>query len=171
MPLLKLAVEEDPDDDRNAFYYARELFFHSRLDEAAKEFKRHLSLPKAVWKPERAASMRYLAKIRDKETWLLRAVAECPDRREALVELSQYYYETQQFELSYAYAKRAIAIIEKPLEYLCEDFAWGYIPYDLAAISAYNMGLRDMAKQYGEMALRLNPSDLRLIKNMEWYNK
>lgn len=171
MPLLKLAVEEDPEDDRNAFYYARELFFHADHENAAKEFKRHLSLPRAVWKPERAASMRYLSKIEDKEGWLLRAVAECPYRREPLVELSQFYYETQQFELCYAYAIKALHIIEKPLEYLCEDFAWGFLPFDLAAISAYNIGLKEKAKEYGEKAIELNPLDERLINNMEWYNK
>lgn len=171
MPLLKMAVEEDPEDDRNAFYYARELFFHSDYENALKEFKRHLSLPKAIWQPERAASMRYLSKIENKESWLLKAIAECPNRREALVELSQFYYETQQFELSYAYAIKSLQIIEKPLEYLCEDFAWGYLPYDLAAIAAFNIGLKDKAKMYGEKALELNPLDQRLINNMEWYNK
>jgi len=171
MPLLKLAVEEDPEDDRNAFYYARELFFHSDYENAAKEFKRHLSLPRAVWKPERAASMRYLSKIEDKEGWLLKAIAECPNRREALVEIAQYYYETQQFELCYAYAKRALTIKKRPLEYLCEEFAWGYVPYDLAAIAAYNIGIKDDAKECGEKALELNPLDQRLISNMEWYNK
>lgn len=170
MPLLKLAVEEDPDDDRNTFYYARELFFHSEFSEAAKEFKRHLSLPKALWKPERAASMRYLSKIEDKESWLLKAVAECPDRREPLVDLSQYYYEVNQFELCYAYAVKSLSIKEKPLEYLCEEFAWGYIPYDLAAISAYNIGIKEKSREYGEKALSLNPNDDRLIKNMSWYS-
>ena len=29
-----------------------------------------------------------MSKIEDKESWLLRAVAECPDRRESLVDLS-----------------------------------------------------------------------------------
>jgi tetratricopeptide (TPR) repeat protein len=171
MPLLKLSVEEDPEDDRNVFYYARELFFHNQKEEAAKEFKRHLSLPRALWKPERAASMRYLAKIEDKETWLLRSVAECPERREALVELAQFYYESKQFELCYAYATKALSIKDKPLEYLCEDFAWGSTPYDLAAISAYNIGLKEKARVYGQEALRLNPSDSRLSYNMEWYNK
>jgi glycosyltransferase involved in cell wall biosynthesis len=63
LPLLKLAVDEDPSDDRNAFYYARELYFARDYDAALIEFKRHLSLPTAKWEPERAASMRYLAKI------------------------------------------------------------------------------------------------------------
>ena len=170
MPLLKLAVEEDPEDDRNAFYYARELFFHSDHKEATREFKRHLSLPRAVWKPERAASMRYLSKMEDREGWLLRAIAECPNRREALVELSSYYYETQQFALCYAYATKALSIKEKPLEYLCEDFAWGYMPYDLAAISAYNLGLYEKAREYGHKAVELN-NDERLKNNLEWYNK
>ena len=31
MPLLEVAVQEDPYDDRNTFYYARELFFHFQL--------------------------------------------------------------------------------------------------------------------------------------------
>lgn len=171
MPLLKLAVEEDPEDDRNAFYHARELFFHSDYENAAREFKRHLSLPRAVWKPERAASMRYLSKIENKEEWLLKAIAECPNRREALVEMAQFYYETQQFELCYAYAIKALSILEKPLEYLCEEFAWGYMPYDLAAISAYNIGLKEKAREHGAKALELNPYDTRLQDNLQWYNK
>ncbi|WP_339941210.1 hypothetical protein, partial [Undibacterium luofuense] len=61
-------------------------------DEAKKEFIRHLTLPRSVWKPERAASMRYLSKCDEKNRlyWLLRASTECPDRREAWVELAKY---------------------------------------------------------------------------------
>ena len=93
LPLLEMSVREEPSDDRNAFYYARELFFYGKLEESKKEFKRHLALPSATWKPERAASMRYLAKIDKVKTtyWLESAIAEAPGRREAVVELAQVH--------------------------------------------------------------------------------
>jgi glycosyltransferase involved in cell wall biosynthesis len=171
LPLLEMSVKEDPEDDRNAHYYARELFFYGKNKEAAKEFKRHLSLPRAVWKPERATSMRYLAKIEDTKYWLHRAVSECPDRREPWVDLSYFYYKENNFAMSFACAEEALKIQDKPLEYLCEEVAWGWLPYDLAAISAFNLGLKEKAIEYGEIATKINPNDNRLIKNLEWYNK
>lgn len=170
--MLKMAVEEDPSDDRNAYYYARELFFNNLLEEAATEFKRHLSLPRAVWKPERAASMRYLAKCEPHmaEHWLNKAVEEA-FRREPMVELAQYYYEKENWLGCFDFSSSALTILDKPLDYLCEEFAWGALPYDLAAISAYNLGIYDKEEivYFGEKALELSPNDERLKKNLEYY--
>lgn len=175
MPLLAQAVKEDPLDDRNAFYYARELFFHSRYPEALEEFQRHLSLPRAVWKPERAASMRYIAKMQkemmDAEDWFKKAIDEAPDRREAYVDLAKLYYENNRWFDCLDVSEAAIAITEKPLEYLCEDFAWGSAPYDYAAIAAFNLDLKDKAREYGSMAVELNPTDERLQRNLVFYSE
>jgi tetratricopeptide (TPR) repeat protein len=166
-----LSVEEDPSDDRNAFYYARELFFYNQYYEAAEEFKRHLSLPRATWAPERAASMRYLAKIEpdSRADWLTKAHAESPNRREALVELAQHFYQVKEWSSCLTYAQKALAIEEKPLDYLCEEFAWGALPWDLAAISSYWLDEKDKALEYGLKAAELAPSDARLQKNLEFY--
>ncbi len=172
MPLLAQAVQEDPYDDRNTFYYARELFFHGRFEEATQEFMRHLSLPRATWKPERAASMRYISKmVPEKEEWLLKAHDECPDRREALVDLAEYYYQNEMWEACYKAAEKALAIKDKPLEYLCEEFAWGSAPWDFAAISYYRLGKFDKALQYGRKAVELSPQDPRLTANLAFYLK
>lgn len=172
-PLLELSVREDPTDDRNAFYYARELFFNLRHAEAAAEFKRHLSLERAVWAPERAASYRYLAKCEPHNAakWLVKAVEEAPGRREALVELAMHHYEHSQWEKCRAVILDALSIKSKPLDYLCEEFAWGYLPYDLAAISSYKLGLTDDAMSYGQEALRMNPTDKRLLDNLKYYEE
>ena len=172
MPLLAQSVKEDPLDDRNAFYYARELFFYGKVEESIEEFKRHLSLPRAVWKPERAASMRYIAKMSngiEKEEWLKRAVREAPDRREAYVDLAEFYYKTQSWDACLDVAENALDIGEKPLEYLCEEYAWGYAPYDYAAIAAYNLGKTSEALEYGMKAVELNPTDERLQRNLIFY--
>ena len=173
LPLLKLAVDEDPNDDRNTFYYARELFFHSQKEVAAEEFKRHLSLPRATWKPERAASMRYIGKCLtdEAEYWFRKAVEECPGRREPLLDLAKYYYENSNWENSLLYAEKALEIQEKPLEYLCEADAWAEAPWDYAAIAAYNLELYEKAFKYSKKALEINPTDQRLIKNFIFCQK
>jgi glycosyltransferase involved in cell wall biosynthesis len=171
LPLLKISVLEDPLNDRNAYYYARELFFSDKKEEAAKEFKRHLSLEKATWNPERAASLRYLAKCEPHlaKNYLMQAVEISGNRREALVELSELAYNLKDWSLCYSQAVAAIAIKDKPLDYLCEEFAWGALPYDLAAISAYTLGNREEAKLYGEEAARLEPNNKRLQENLKFY--
>ena len=166
-PLLKMAIQEDPDDDRNAFYYARELFFHGMNQEAASEFRRHLSLPRAGWAPERAASHRYMSKCEPErvEEHLNNAISES-ERREPLVELAMHYYSKSDWTNCYEKAIRALQIKEKPLDYLCEDFAWGYLPHDLASISAWNLGKKDEAIEHERRALELEPNDRRMLENL-----
>jgi glycosyltransferase involved in cell wall biosynthesis len=175
MPLLAQSVVEDPHDDRNAFYYARELYFYGEYQKSTEEFKRHLSLPRATWKPERAASMRYISKMDDEfetsEWWLKQAIAEAPDRREAYVEMAKLCYEKGLWSECLASSQKALEITNKPLEYLCEEFAWGFAPYDYAAIAAYNLGFTDVALEYGMKAVELNPTDERLQRNIMFYKQ
>lgn len=175
LPLLKLSVEEDPHNDRNAYYYARELFFHGQLEDAKVQFERHLSLPKAVWKAERAASMRYIAKCSIEEEqklkWWKLAMQEEPGKREAYVELAQFHYDKGRLAECYMLCKKAINIKERQLDYLNEAFAWGSIPYDLAAVCAYWLNEREKALEFGEKAVELSPTDERLLSNLEFYKQ
>jgi glycosyltransferase involved in cell wall biosynthesis len=169
-PLLELAKSESPDCDRTAFYYARELFFHGRLSEAAEEFQRHLNLPKAVWRPERAASMRYLAKCGvEPEYWFLRACAEYSEGREPWVDLGEWYYKTGQWLKVLTACDSALAIKDKPLQYLCESDVWGWKPHDLLAVAYWNLGDFENAKLHGILAVDLAPEDERLRSNLEHY--
>jgi glycosyltransferase involved in cell wall biosynthesis len=171
LPLLALSVKEDPWDDRNAYYYARELFFYGQPEEAAKEFRRHLDLPTAKWRPERAASMRYLARCEPENAhrWLTSATIEDDSRREAWVELAALNYREQDWETCYYSAKSALGIVNKPLDYLCEEFAWGALPWDLAAIAAYYTGRKEEALSFGIKALELDPTNERLANNLVFY--
>lgn len=172
-PLLELAVQEQPWDDRNSYYLAREYAYNQMWDKAAPEFKRHLSLPTAKWPAERAASMRWLAKAEPQNArmWLEKAIAEDPGRREALVDLANYFYQQSDPQNCYWTSLEALKITEKPLDYLCEEFAWGALPYDLAAISAWNLGFKNEALEYGTKAAELAPNDARLARNLEFYKR
>lgn len=170
LPLLRLAVEEDPFDDRNCHYLARELMFAGLNEEAEEMFRQHLGLDRAVWKPERAASMRYLYKLTGKVSWLDAAVAECPERREAWVDLARHQYEEADWHGCLRSATAALRITERPLEYLTEAFAWGALPHDLAAIAAYRCGYWAQAAFHGMAALRIDPYDARLVSNLSFYS-
>lgn len=125
LPLLAQAVNEDPNDDRMAHYYARELFFRGDWTAARTQFVRHLSLPTAVWPAERAQSYRYLAKMDDyPERWLLKAAAEAPDRREPWVDLADHWLAHDQPEQAAGYAARALLIRGRVGDYMSEAHAW-----------------------------------------------
>lgn len=170
LPLLSLSVKEDPYNDRNAFYYGRELYFYGRYMEAAQELQRHLSLPTAGWAPERAASMRFIGKSlpEEAEVWFRKAIAQAPGRREPYVDLAELYYKRQDWQKCYEAAKDALHIVEKPLEYLCEALSWGATPHDYASIAAWNLGLYEEAAEHAKNAFSLEPENERLKKNLEF---
>jgi len=169
LPLLELAVEEDPRDDRNQFYLAREYFFNGQLEKAQYHFSQHLKL--SMWKPERAASHRYMAKMRPeaRHYHLFKAIAEDSRRRESWVDLAKHYYDIKDWTGCYHVCHIALSITEKPLDYLCEAEAWGWLPHDLLAISAYHLGKTDEAFEHGATAISLAPHDERLQANLSWY--
>jgi glycosyltransferase involved in cell wall biosynthesis len=125
LPLLALAVKEAPDNDRMAHYYARELYFQGRWEQARAEFVRHLALPSAVWPAERAQSYRYLAKMDDfPERWLLKAAAEDPERREVWVDLAKLMSGRGQDVMAAGHAARALSIWNRSEDYMTEEDAW-----------------------------------------------
>jgi glycosyltransferase involved in cell wall biosynthesis len=170
LPLLKLSVEEDPHDDRNAHYYARELLMYGYKDEALAEFKRHLALPNATWKPERAASYRYMSQcVTDAdqiESYLFKCIAEYPEAREGWVALSRHFYVNQDWHGCYFAAKKALNIVEKPLLYFNEPWAWDSYIYDIASIAAYHLKQDDDAIEWCEKALEFEPDNEHLINNL-----
>jgi glycosyltransferase involved in cell wall biosynthesis len=172
LPLLELAVREDPLDDRNAYYYARELFFNNKYLESFREFKKYLSLPTASWNAERSAAMRYMSKCvvgEERLKYLQLSQKEAPERREPLVDLALFYFDQNDWKNCLRYAKQATKISDKPLEYLCEDFAWGSIPYDLVAVSSYHLGYYKDAVLFGKKAIKIDPNNERLKENNKLY--
>lgn len=169
LPLLELALEEDPTNDRNNFYLAREYFYNNEPDKADHFFYQHLQY--SNWKPERAASLRFLAKLHPhkQEDLLVRACAEDPSRRESWVSLAKVYHDKKMWQYCRNACFNALAITTKPMDYLCEDWAWGDLPYDLMALSCYFLGLKTEAVKYGELAVEANPHDERLQTNLDFY--
>jgi len=169
--LLELSVREEPDDERNAYYLGREYVFAGMLPEASAALRRFLDLPTATWAPERARAMVYLGDVEDSEEWYIRAVLEAPGRREPWVALAKHFYRRTDWPGALWAAQRATEIHERPMDYLNEEWAWGYEPWDLAAIAQYRLGMYREAVANGRIAQAMAPGDERLTSNVAYYEE
>ena len=170
--LLEMSVRESPDDDRNMHYLGREYMFYGRWRDCIRTLTRHLALPSARWRPERAASMRYIAHCMDRlgkpqeaERWLWRDVAEAPDQREAALDLSEIACRMGDWQLLARAAEICLNVRERKMSYLTKAEAWGARPYDLYSIGLWYTGDRQKAIEMNAIAMSLAPNDERLKEN------
>lgn len=115
--LRGLAVDcfNNPTNDRNSHYFARELMWEGRPKSAMKEFSRHIAMDK--WPMERAQSMIYVGdcfgKINDplkQAEWYHKAFHFDPSRREPLIKLARFYEFNKKYQAAAAYAAAALEI-------------------------------------------------------------
>lgn len=175
LDLLELSVKEDPRCPRNAFYYARELSFHSKHRESIEAIERYLKMPEATWKNERCYAYRTmgrcyseLGQLADAERAFHLAAAEAPDTREPWCELALLLYRQSRWEETFAFAMRALKITNRAAVYTCDPAVWGHWAHDLASIAAWQLGLKDIALEQAELAAQATPDDLRLQSNLEY---
>lgn len=174
LPMLELAVREDPDNDRNVHYLGREYYFRGMYDRAIETLLRHLALPTATWDEERAASMRYIGRCLEAqdnrpaaEIWYSRAADEAPMQREPLIELARMELEGQHWKMAVARCEEALRRTERPGSYMSEPYAWNEGPWDIMGVALWYLGQHESARECARKALEFNPGDERLRRNLE----
>ena len=178
LPLLELAVAEDPSDDRSSHYLGREYMYRGEWEKAIRELKRHLSLPRATWADERAASMRFIARCyrrlgRDDAAaaWYHRAIGEAPHLREPYVDYAALLYDHQNWPGVVYFAGCAAAIAERPATYITEGYAWGSLPWDYLSIGWWHLGQYRKAADACGRALSFEPENERLRENLALFGE
>ena len=134
-------------------------------------------MPQAVWRDERCASMRYIAKcliqknMTDRaEGWLLRAVAEAPHLREPYVDLALLYYNKKNWHGVILMCEKALEIKDRSLSYINEPSSWGSLPYDILSLAYYYTGNCEKALEYVDKAIELS-DEQRLKDNKTFFIK
>lgn len=176
LPLLELAVKENPEDARCAHYLGREYMYYGRWDEAIRELTRHLTLPSAAWREERAASKRYLSRCcagkgenTEAMRWAMRAVCEQPALREDWYEAEKAAYALGDWSGVRYYGEHALQITQRSDTCINEEEAWGAEVHDLLALAYWNLGEPEKALAAGTRALELEPGNGRLRTNLQYY--
>ncbi|MBU3189338.1 glycosyltransferase [Clostridium bowmanii] len=176
LPLLKLAVSENPDNSRNMYYLGREYMFDSNWDDCILTLKNYLNLPTSTWEEERCSSMRYIGRaycekgeMLNAKKWLHKAISESISLREPYLDLSLLAYREKDWLGVYYYAKEALKIKEKKYIFANDANAWDYTPYDLAALGCYNLSMVSKAIDFSQEAINLSPNNQRLLNNHKIY--
>jgi glycosyltransferase involved in cell wall biosynthesis len=174
LPLLEMSVKEDPNDPRNAFYYARELSFHRQWWDSIRECERYLALPGANWPNERCYAYRVMSRcyseLGDWNNAIRCArlgVIEAPYTREPWCEIAKLAYQRHQWAECYGAAMSALAITDREFVYTVDPEVWGALPHDYASIAAWNLGLKEVAIIQAKNALLKDPENDRLLSNLE----
>lgn len=174
LPLLELSVQEEPNDDRNVHYLGREYMYRGRWDDCIRTLKKHLNMATAVWRDERAASMRYIARscwnkgdTAQARDWYLRAITEAPHLREPYIDLATMLHAQEEWDGVLYFTSCALSITVRPRSYICEAAAWGSLPHDLRSIALYHTGAYGEALAEVRKALELEPGNQRLQANLE----
>ena len=175
MDILEVSYKEDDKDPQHVFYYARELTFHRRWEEAKVVLAKYLAMDAASNQNERCFAMRLMGKSHaeagdamEAEKWYYQAAGEAPNTREPWCELAMLMYQQRRWEECFAFSMRALRITERQQVYTCDPLTWGYWAHDLASVSAWQLGLRDVATTQAKLALSHAPDDERLKKNLEY---
>ncbi len=178
MKLLELSVKEDPEDDRNMHYLGREYMYYHKYNEAIDTLIKHLKLKKAVWKDERSASMRFIARsyrnlgrIDEARMWLQKAKEETPYLREPFVESAMMEVDNGNFKDAEKDLLIALKIDKKYKNYINEPFCYDSTVYDLLSICEYNLGKIAEAIYYIDIAIKMNPDEKRLKENRKLMNE
>jgi tetratricopeptide (TPR) repeat protein len=151
LDLLKQATKENPEDDRAAHYYARELMYQGWYTQATEEFDRHLKLRSATWGPERAASWRYIARCwvqrsiplasyAAAEAALLQATREDTNARESWLELAELMASRDDWAGAMWAVRRCLAITERTGHYITDMRAWDGTPEKLLVVCCKKLG-------------------------------
>lgn len=172
LPLLELSVEEDPNDDRNVHYLGREYMYYGHWNKAIDTLIKHLSLPSAVWKDERCASMRFigrcymnLKRYDEARMWFSKAIEEAPYLRDGYVELALLEYGLNNLEAVKDNCLKALEIKTHQKSYINEVFSWDYTIDDLLSIVYFYQNDFTKAYKHVEKALEKAKDDERIKEN------
>ena len=174
LPLLELSVKEDPYDDRNMHYLGREYMYYGEWNKAIDTLIKHLSLPKSLWKDERCASMRFIARCyknlkryEESKMWLDKAMKEAPYLRDSYVERALLDYELKDWKSIELFCNKALEIKVHKKTYINEVFSWNHTIHDLLSLSYFYQGNKQKALEHCKNALILSPDNERLLSNKQ----
>ena len=173
LPLLELAVSEDPENDRNMHYLGREYMYYGMWQKSIDTLKKHLSLKSATWKDERCASMRFIAKgyeglndMNEAEKWYLYSIAEAPYLREPWLDFAVFANNRGEWDLCVWLCESALKIKERSLTYINEAKSYGSLPHDLLSLGYFYTGRYDKALYHIKTAVEFEPQNRRLQNNL-----
>lgn len=163
---------------RNLFYFAKELYYNGRYDDAITYFNKFLDTGKG-WVEDNISTCYELSKCyfykNEKENVLkilLRSFEYDTPRAEICCQLGYYYMETSDYNKAifwYELAER----LKKPENcwgFISND-SWGYLPCIQLCVCYYRLGNIEESKRYNGMAAEYKPDSPAVLYNKKFFDE
>lgn len=175
LPLLLQKIEEGDNNWRTYFFLSNEYGndFNKCLDAKLKSYEycdEGDSLSKSYVARSIAELYSNYNQNDEAKQWYDKSLYHSKER-ETWFKLAQFYYKLSDWTMCFVASENCIRTTTKRNGFTYDSNAWGYLPYDLAALSAYHTGIKTKAIEYGRLALEMNPTDSRLLTNLEFYEE
>jgi len=174
--LKGLAVDcyNNPENDRNSHYFAREMFYNGgRYKSAIKEFLNHISMNR--WVTEAAQSMLYigdsyraLGDFDNMMLWWAKSI-EKEVRREPLMRFAEYYIGKKMYPQAIAYCEAALTVTQLPF-YSNHQPYYEHVPHEILYLAYWWVGNREKSKEHYLKALSFSPTNPKYIADGKFYN-
>jgi glycosyltransferase involved in cell wall biosynthesis len=174
--LKGLAVDcfNNPENDRNSHYFAREMLYCGRFKSAIKEFKNHISMNK--WGTEAAQSMLYIGDcyramgdFDNMLLWYMKSF-EKEARREPMMRIAEHYYSRGMHQHVIAYCEAALTVTQLPF-YSNHQPYYENIPHEFLYTAYWWVGKKDKSEEHWKKALAFCPTNPKYIADGVFYQK
>jgi tetratricopeptide (TPR) repeat protein len=173
--LLKLAVEENPEDTHVRFLLAREYIIRQDLDNGIKELLETLKMPDIDNPRKRLVLLACLLHLAlcyqalenyDEAIWYCQEfIKEDHTYREPYLIMAEMYNIMGMFTLAESCVKAALEYGTHKYDWVEKANTWLGWSNDVLSVSEFNLGKIDEAMKNLEIALSHEPNDARLLKN------
>lgn len=170
---LALDCFKNPENDRNAHYFARELMYKNRFKSAIQAFRIHIDMKK--WPEERAQSMlytgdcyNYIGNTDEMFKWYVKAMDTCPDRREPLMKLAEYYFRKNSPKHVIMYVEAALTVTGSSFYSNYQPY-YAHLPHELLYWAYWYAGNKAKSKEHYDIAYSMVPTNPKYIQERHFY--
>ncbi len=172
--LKGLAVDcyNNPDNDRNSHYFAREMHYLGRYKSSIKEFERHIAMKRWPTEASQSAmyiadSYKYLGNTDEMLKWYMKSV-EIEPRREPLMRLAEFYFNKAMYSQVVVFAEAALSVTQIPF-YSNHQPYYADRPHELLYIAYWWTGNKEKSKEHYLKALEYNPNKPKYLEDAKFY--
>ena len=175
MIFARLFADGTMPDERQKFYFARELFDNGLYETAASAYEYFLRGD--GWAQDKICACRDLSRCykqlnnrRKQYSALLKSFDYAPPKSETCCELGDFFMQENDLRQAIFWYKLAVNEGNAGTEegFVCPDYA-GYIPYMWLCVCYDRLGEREKARHYNELAGKLKPQDGNYLYNKRYF--
>ena len=174
--LMKLGIEEEPENMLQNYYYSRELFYHNRWEESIDHFKKTVKIAKKEKSKSYIAAIygfmgeayNAIGNIADAEISFIKGLKYTNNVREPYIKLIKFYYQKERWYSLIDIGLKSFELKSNAIEWYEDEKNYKEIPHDYLSVAYYNIGLYREALFHIEKAIEFNNKEERFHLNKKF---